>query len=667
MSSAEVDRHVAQRYQLKRRLGRGAYGVVWKAVDRKTGEVVAIKKIVDAFRDRTDAQRTFREAMLLRALGVHPNITRLLEVLPAQNDRDIYLVLESMDTDLNAVIQKGGLLDDVHQRYILCQLLWTSEYLHAAGVIHRDQKPSNVLLDARCSVKLCDFGLARRLGAPGPEGPPLTQYVATRWYRAPEVLLHSSRYSPGVDMWSLGCILGEMLRGRPLFPGASTLHQLHLILEAVAPPAPEGAPSGSAGRPGVEAPGGGSGVEARGGGPRGGRLQGQRAQGRDGGGPPEGGCREAGPSAGPVGSRGRAGSGPGRPPPSPGPRARPAPDLSALGADDSVLALHNPRSRVGQGWHKRPAGACRGRSLGDSRPTPPSALPGPRIPWAPGGPGAEEERRGQGGRGSPPDRPHGEACAPGAGQGLERAGGFRRPRPSLEALLPADTPPDALDLLRRLLTFAPHRRLSASEALRHPYVRRFHCPERQWTCGADLRLPEPEGAGLSASEYRGLLYEALGLRRAARAPRPPRSPEQPPAPAPSLGRQPGRGLRGPKSHPAEARGAQGACVRETPPAPPSLVQQAEAQAANRVLVRSQAARGGGQVSAARGSPPPEAHSRRGRRLCSSGVSWGAQGAARAALGGGHSQAFGTVLRSALSHLPGSRAPPESPSDVPNKA
>nr|KAF6326481.1 mitogen-activated protein kinase 15 [Pipistrellus kuhlii] len=255
MCSAEVDAHVAQRFLLKRRLGKGAYGIVWKAVDRRTGEVVAIKKIFDAFRDRTDAQRTFREVTLLQEFGDHPNIVRFLDVIRAENDRDLYLVLEFMgpgltrrpaasrppDTDLNAVIAKGSLLKDVHKRYIFYQLLRAARFLHAGRVIHRDLKPSNVLLDARCLVKLCDFGLARSLGGlpEGPEGQALTEYVATRWYRAPEVLLSSSWYTPGVDMWSLGCILGEMLRGKPLFPGRSTLHQLELILQTVPPPAPE--------------------------------------------------------------------------------------------------------------------------------------------------------------------------------------------------------------------------------------------------------------------------------------------------------------------------------------------------------------------------------------------------------------------------------------------
>ncbi|XP_037659436.1 mitogen-activated protein kinase 15 isoform X3 [Choloepus didactylus] len=349
MCAAEVDRHVAQRYLLKRRLGKGAYGIVWKAVDRRTGEVVAIKKIFDAFRDKTDAQRTFREITLLQEFGDHPNIIRLLDVLRAANDKDIYLVFESMDTDLNAVIHKGGLLKDIHKRYIFYQLLQATRFIHSGNVVHRDQKPSNVLLDANCLVKLCDFGLARSLSLlpTGPEGQALTEYVATRWYRAPEVLLSSRRYTQGVDMWSLGCILGEMLRGSPLFPGTSTFHQLELILDTIPPPSEE--------------------------------------------------------------------------------------DLQALHSDYSASVLH----RLGS-----------------------------------------------------------------------------RPRQTLDALLPPDTPPEALDLLERLLVFAPDKRLSAAQALQHPYVQsRFHCPARERTLEADVRLPVHEGAQLSAAEYRSRLYQMIRERR----------------------------------------------------------------------------------------------------------------------------------------------------------
>ncbi|XP_053571968.1 LOW QUALITY PROTEIN: mitogen-activated protein kinase 15 [Bombina bombina] len=241
MSSSEVEDHISQKYEIKKRLGKGAYGIVWKAIDRKTGEIVAVKKIFDAFRNRTDAQRTFREIMFLQEFGEHPNIIKLLNVIRAENDKDIYLVFEHMETDLHAVIKKGNLLKDIHMRYILYQLLKATKFLHSGNVIHRDQKPSNILLDADCLVKLCDFGLARSLYQIQEDSgnPALTEYVATRWFRAPEILLASHRYTKGVDMWSIGCILGEMLMGKPLFPGTSTINQIERIMSIISPPSQE--------------------------------------------------------------------------------------------------------------------------------------------------------------------------------------------------------------------------------------------------------------------------------------------------------------------------------------------------------------------------------------------------------------------------------------------
>ncbi|XP_025030985.1 mitogen-activated protein kinase 15-like, partial [Python bivittatus] len=173
-----------------------------------------------------------------------------------------------METDLHAVIKKGNLLKDIHKCYILYQLLKATKFIHSGNVIHRDQKPSNVLLDRDCFVKLCDFGLARSLGQieKDESNPALTEYVATRWYRAPEILLASRchcrvsflrnsttlclllplslslpirSYTKGVDMWSIGCILGEMLLGKPLFPGTSTVNQIEQILHIIPPPSAE--------------------------------------------------------------------------------------------------------------------------------------------------------------------------------------------------------------------------------------------------------------------------------------------------------------------------------------------------------------------------------------------------------------------------------------------
>uniref|UniRef100_A0A8C2KYI1 Mitogen-activated protein kinase 15 n=1 Tax=Cyprinus carpio TaxID=7962 RepID=A0A8C2KYI1_CYPCA len=351
MNITEVEEHITLKYEIKRRLGKGAYGIVWKAVDRKTGETVAVKKIFDAFRNRTDAQRTFREILFLQEFGDHPNIIKLLNVIRAQNDKDIYLVFEFMDTDLHAVIKKGSLLKDIHKRYVMHQLLKATKYLHSGNVIHRDQKPSNILLDSDCFVKLCDFGLARSLYQIQEDAvnPALTEYVATRWYRAPEILLGSTRYTKGVDMWSIGCILGEMLLGKPLFPGTSTINQIEKIMSTIPHPSTE-----------------------------------------------------------------------------------------------DVLAI---RSEYGASVIQR-------------------MLLRPQVP--------------------------------------------------LDEILPASVPPDALDLVQRLLVFNPDKRLSAEEALQHPYVSKFHNPAREPSLVYDVLLPVDDDIQLSVTQYRNKLYEMILEKRASR-------------------------------------------------------------------------------------------------------------------------------------------------------
>uniref|UniRef100_A0A8C5DVA3 Mitogen-activated protein kinase 15 n=1 Tax=Gouania willdenowi TaxID=441366 RepID=A0A8C5DVA3_GOUWI len=343
---SELEEHISLKYVIKKRLGKGAYGIVWKAVDRQTGEIVAVKKIFDAFRNRTDAQRTFREIMFLQEFGDHPNIVKLLNVIRAQNDKDIYLIFEYMDTDLHAVIKKGTLLKDIHKRYVMYQLLKAVKYLHSGNVIHRDHKPSNVLLDADCVVKLCDFGLARSLNQiqEDSQNPPLTEYVATRWYRAPEILLGSTRYTKGVDMWSLGCILGEMLLGKAVFPGTSTINQVEKIMSAIPHPSPE-----------------------------------------------------------------------------------------------DILAI---KSEYG------------------------SAVVQRMLPQVP-----------------------------------------------LEDLLQPSVPPDALDLLKGLLVFNPDKRLTAEQALQHPYVARFHNPAKEPAIDFDVVLPVDDDVQLSVVQYRNKLYKMIVERR----------------------------------------------------------------------------------------------------------------------------------------------------------
>lgn len=232
--SEEIDKHVQRRYDVGKRVGKGAYGIVWKATDRKSRRTVALKKIFDAFQNSTDAQRTFREIMFLQELNQthHPNIIRLLNVIKADNDRDIYLVFEYMEINLHAVI-RANILEKVHKKYILYQIIKSLRFLHSGELIHRDMKPSNVLLNSDCHCKLIDFGLARSCANIDKDGSnvALTDYVATRWYRSPEILLGSTRYTKAVDMWSIGCILGELVGGKPMFPGDSTINQLEKVIE----------------------------------------------------------------------------------------------------------------------------------------------------------------------------------------------------------------------------------------------------------------------------------------------------------------------------------------------------------------------------------------------------------------------------------------------------
>merc|ERR1719456_1915035 len=237
--SEDIEAHVLQKYEVKQRLGRGAYGIVWKCVEKDSGKTVALKKIFDAFQNSTDAQRTYREVIFLQELYGNEQVVGLENVLKASNDRDLYLVFEAMETDLHAVIRANA-LQPVHFQYIVWQILACLKYLHSAQCVHRDLKPSNILINSDCSIKLADFGLARTcVDGFVAEGAQLTDYVATRWYRAPEILLGSSQYKMTIDLWSTGCILGELMQGRPPFAGTSTLHQLECILELTGRPTVE--------------------------------------------------------------------------------------------------------------------------------------------------------------------------------------------------------------------------------------------------------------------------------------------------------------------------------------------------------------------------------------------------------------------------------------------
>lgn len=225
---------VPKRYQMIKAVGQGAYGCVIAASDMETGQAIAIKNIPNAFNDLIDAKRILREIRLMRHLN-HPNLVNLVDLIrpPSLHEfNDVYIVTDLMETDLHRVIHSNQSITDDHVQYFLYQMLVSIHYVHSAQVLHRDLKPSNILVNSDCDLKLCDFGLAR--GVHGLDSG-LTEYVVTRWYRAPELLL-SSKYDKQMDVWAIGCILAEMLGRRPLFPGHDYLHQLKIIMDVIGSP-----------------------------------------------------------------------------------------------------------------------------------------------------------------------------------------------------------------------------------------------------------------------------------------------------------------------------------------------------------------------------------------------------------------------------------------------
>ncbi|PRW45211.1 mitogen-activated kinase 3 [Chlorella sorokiniana] len=225
------------KYQPIKAIGKGAYGVVCSAKHADTGEKVAIKKITNAFENLVDARRTLREMKLLRYLR-HENVIAVRDIMrPASQDyNDVYIVYELMDTDLHQIIRSSQPLSDDHFQYFIYQILRGLKYIHSASVLHRDLKPSNLLLNATCDLKICDFGLARTSTE---NHNFMTEYVVTRWYRAPELLLSCDQYDAGIDVWSVGCILAELLQRKPLFPGKDYIDQLKLIIRTLGTPTDE--------------------------------------------------------------------------------------------------------------------------------------------------------------------------------------------------------------------------------------------------------------------------------------------------------------------------------------------------------------------------------------------------------------------------------------------
>ncbi|OJA10680.1 hypothetical protein AZE42_01047 [Rhizopogon vesiculosus] len=230
--------HVEKRWKLVREMGSGAYGVVVSAVDEISGETVAIKLVTRIFEKVQLAKRALREVTLLRHFSSHENITGLIDVDAISPDfQEIYIFMEPMEADLHQIIKSGQHLSNEHVQYFLYQILRGMKYVHSAAVIHRDLKPGNLLVNSDCELKICDFGLSRGFdSAPDEQVGHLTEYVATRWYRAPEIMLAFRGYTRAIDVWSIGCIFAELMLGRPLFKGKDYVDQLNKILDVLGTP-----------------------------------------------------------------------------------------------------------------------------------------------------------------------------------------------------------------------------------------------------------------------------------------------------------------------------------------------------------------------------------------------------------------------------------------------
>ncbi|KAL5343496.1 mitogen-activated protein kinase mpkC [Aspergillus crustosus] len=218
------------RYANSQPVGLGTAGIVCSAYDLISEQSVAIKKMMKPFDSAAIAKRTYREVKLLKQLR-HDNLINMSDIFISPLE-DVYMVTELLGTDLHRLLSAKP-LEDKFVQYFTYQMLRGLKYIHSAGVIHRDLKPGNILINENCDLKICDFGLARL------QEPQMTGYVSTRYYRAPEIMLTWQRYGNKVDLWSVGCIVAEMLLGRPLFPGTDHINQFWLITELLGNPPDE--------------------------------------------------------------------------------------------------------------------------------------------------------------------------------------------------------------------------------------------------------------------------------------------------------------------------------------------------------------------------------------------------------------------------------------------
>ncbi|KAG0438718.1 Cyclin-dependent kinase 1 [Dictyocoela muelleri] len=221
-------------YQKIEKIGEGTYGIVYKARHRQSNTLVALKKIKMELEDDGIPATTIREMSALKSIN-HPSIIKLYEIICSKNN--LYLVFEYMDVDLRTFLDRmfaqKQRLSDHEIKEMSYQIIAGVEYCHSIGILHRDLKPQNILVNKTGQLKICDFGLCRSIGIPLRT---YTKDIVTLWYRPPELLLGGKHYSKQVDVWSLGCIISEFVLYRPLFPGDSEIDQIYKIFKILGTP-----------------------------------------------------------------------------------------------------------------------------------------------------------------------------------------------------------------------------------------------------------------------------------------------------------------------------------------------------------------------------------------------------------------------------------------------
>eukprot|EP01121_Diplochlamys_sp_Union-15-3_P016095 TRINITY_DN5416_c0_g2_i1.p1 TRINITY_DN5416_c0_g2~~TRINITY_DN5416_c0_g2_i1.p1 ORF type:complete len:317 (-),score=64.34 TRINITY_DN5416_c0_g2_i1:56-961(-) len=231
--SAKENQDGLSKYKKLEKIGEGTYGVVYKAKNKETGQLIALKKIRLEHEDEGVPSTAIREISILRELK-HPNVVDLLDVINLSSK--LFLVFEFLDQDLKKYIDMVQVVDPLLVKSYMYQLLDGMLFCHTHRILHRDLKPQNLLIDKNGALKIADFGLARAFCVPLR---PYTHEVVTLWYRAPEVLLGSKEYSAPLDIWSIGCIFAELVTKKPLFPGDSEIDQIYRIFRTLGTPSEE--------------------------------------------------------------------------------------------------------------------------------------------------------------------------------------------------------------------------------------------------------------------------------------------------------------------------------------------------------------------------------------------------------------------------------------------